>query len=434
MPKHASRRGLRASAIFATLVTAAFLMLGATGATVASAGGTTDEGTATGTTSPTPTETTSPSPTESASSTISPSADESADDEADHEADDDQDEADHDADHSIEGGHGTDVAVHGGIQVTVSADVDAVATTGGDVTFTFTVHNTADAQLEITALSDDMFGSLPGDADCHVGTLLVSGGSCSFTVVKHLSGNVCQHVVDVFTATGLCAGTVFSDVDSETVLFVSADEETHAGIMVTKTADVDSVDAAGGDVTFTFDVRNTGNAQLEITALSDDVCGDVCRDADCEGGAMLDAGASCSFTLTEQLTGTAGEHHVDVFTATGLCAGETVSDIDSESVLFVSTGSQTTGGIKVTKTADVDTIAATGGDVTFTFHVQNTSNGQLEITALSDDVFGTLSGDTDCEVGTTLASGGSCSFTLTENLSGSVGTHHIDVFTATGEV
>jgi len=40
------------------------------------------------------------------------------------------------------------------------------------VTFTFQVQNTANAQLEITVLSDDVFGTLWGDADCHVGAVL----------------------------------------------------------------------------------------------------------------------------------------------------------------------------------------------------------------------------------------------------------------------
>jgi len=40
------------------------------------------------------------------------------------------------------------------------------------VTFTFQVQNTANAQLEITVLSDDVFGTLSGDADCHVGAVL----------------------------------------------------------------------------------------------------------------------------------------------------------------------------------------------------------------------------------------------------------------------
>jgi NAD kinase len=323
---------------------------------------------------------------------------------------------------------------HAGIHVTKTADVDTVAATGGDVTFTFSVKNTSDTELEITTLSDDVFGTLAGDADCEVGTKLDPDASCSFTLTEHLSGAAGTHHVDVFTVTGEVGGEVVTDTASETVLFVSAGGGTNAGIHVTKTADVDNVVTTGGDVTFTFTVQNTSNASLEITALSDDVFGTLTGDADCEVGTMLSVGSDCTFTLTKHLSGTAGTHHVDIFTATGEVNGQVVTDIASETVLFVSAEQETTRGIEVTKTANADSVVATGGDVTFTFMIENTSNAQLEITAMSDDVFGTLAGDADCQVGTMLPVGGSCSFVVTKHLSGTVGGHHINAVTATGEV
>ena len=322
----------------------------------------------------------------------------------------------------------------GGIRVTKTANVDAVPATGGDVTFTFAVKNTAEEQLEITGLSDDVFGSLAGDADCEVGTMLDPNGSCSFTLTKHLAGTVGEHHVNVVTATGKLGARVVTDVESETVLFVSGQVGTTGGIHVTKTADIDSVAATGGEVTFTLHVENTSNAQLEITALNDDVFGALAGDADCQVGTILAAGTGCSFTLTKHLAGTAGEHHVNVVTATGEVGNQVVIDTASESVLFVSGEVGSTGGVHVTKTADVDTVLATGGDVTFTFDIENTSNGSLEITVLSDDVFGSLVGDADCQVGTVLAPGATCSFTLMEHLSGTVGEHHVNVVTASGEV
>ena len=39
----------------------------------------------------------------------------------------------------------------------------------------------------------------------------------------------------------------------------------------------------------------------------------------------------------------------------------------------------------------------------FTYVVENTGTVTVTITSLSDDKFGTLSGDADCMVGTTLA-------------------------------
>ena len=429
MSNDVSRKGTRASAIFATLLTV-FLVFGVASATVAGANDGDNEGTQTESPSPSvTTTTTTPAPT----ATESPSPTATSDDEVANDG-----EATHTESDAVDGRHsgdGTTSDVHAGIHVTVSADTETIAAAGTDVTFTFVVQNTSGAQLEITALSDDVFGTLTGDADCHVGTMLNAGGSCSFTLVKHLSGVVGAHLVNVFTASGSVEGKVVSDVDSVVCLVVSAGQDVTGDIHVTKTADVDAILASGGEVTFTFTVQNTSDAQLEITLLSDDVFGTLSGDADCQVGTILAAGADCSFTLTKHLSGAVGTHHVNVFTASGEVNGKTVTNVASETVLFVSAGEQEqTGSIHVTKTADVDSVVATGGDVTFTYTVENTSKAQLEITVLSDDVFGTLSGDADCQVGTVLPAGVSCSFTLTEHLSGAVGTHHVNVFTASGEV
>ena len=52
--------------------------------------------------------------------------------------------------------------------------------TGGNVTFTYVVTNNSAEAATITALTDDKFGTLAGDADCQVGTVLAAGGSCAF--------------------------------------------------------------------------------------------------------------------------------------------------------------------------------------------------------------------------------------------------------------
>ena len=66
----------------------------------------------------------------------------------------------------------------------------------------------------------------------------------------------------------------------------------------------------------------------------------------------------------------------------------------------------------------------------FTYVVENTGKVAVTITSLSDDKFGTLSGDADCMVGTTLAAGASCTFDATFKVpAGVAGSTHTDVFT-----
>jgi hypothetical protein len=64
-----------------------------------------------------------------------------------------------------------------------------VPETGGNVTFTFVVTNKSVEAVTITSLSDTVFGSLAGDGDCQVGTILAAGGSCSFSEVHFIKGD-----------------------------------------------------------------------------------------------------------------------------------------------------------------------------------------------------------------------------------------------------
>jgi hypothetical protein len=86
--------------------------------------------------------------------------------------------------------------------------------------------------------------------------------------------------------------------------------------------------------------------------------------------------------------------------------------------------------ITVTKTANPTSVVAPGGSVTFTFTVTNNAAEPATISELSDNKFGTLAGDADCQLGTVLAAnGGNCSFQATFNVTGAGGTTHVDVFT-----
>lgn len=313
------------------------------------------------------------------------------------------------------------------ISVTKSADPTSVDETGGDVTFTYTVTNDGTVSATITSLEDDVFGTLSGDADCQIGTELAAGTSCSFEVVKHLSGAVGVDHENTFTAEAEDSeGNVANDADDATVTFA----DVLPSISVTKSADPTSVDETGGDVTFTFTVENDGTVPVSITSLSDNVFGTLAGDSDCQVGTTLAVGASCSFEQTHSLSGSVSTPHQDTFTAE---AEDTESNVASDDADATVTFNDVLPSISVSKSADPSSVDETGGDVTFTFTVNNTGTVPVTITSLEDDVYGTLSGDADCLVGTSLAVGGSCSFEVTKTLNGSVDTPHQDTFTATGE-
>jgi LPXTG-motif cell wall-anchored protein len=202
-------------------------------------------------------------------------------------------------------------------------------------------------------------------------------------------------------------------------------------IEVSKTANPTAVPETGGDVVFTFTVKNTSSKEsVTVTSLEDSVYGTLAGDEDCEVGTVLAAGAECSFSITERVEGDySGPDHVNVFTAKAEDNdGTEAEDSDDATVDFTDVAPT----LEVTKVTDKASVPETGGNVVFTFTVTNTSDESVTITGLDDSIYGTLTGDEDCEVGIVLAAGAECSFSITKWVEGDFGgPDHVNVFTGT---
>ena len=198
-------------------------------------------------------------------------------------------------------------------------------------------------------------------------------------------------------------------------------------ISVTKTANPTAVPETGGSVVFTYVVTNNSSFEAAtITVLSDDKFGALAGDADCKVGTVLAGGASCTFAAT--FTVPAGDYpgsHVNVFTATAKDNENTTATATANATV---TFTDVLPDITVTKTANPTAVPETGGNVVFTFRVTNNSAEAAIISSLSDSVYGILTGDTDCHVGTTVMD--YCEFSITRFVSGDFsGAAHHNVFT-----
>jgi uncharacterized repeat protein (TIGR01451 family) len=313
------------------------------------------------------------------------------------------------------------------ISVAKTADPTSVPETGGNVTFTYTVTNNGAEAVTIRSLVDDRFGPLAGDADCKVGTVLAAGATADFQATFAVpAGDYPGVHVNVFTA-------MATDDDGNPAVATDDAAVTYTDVLpdisVTKTANPTSVPETGGDVTFTYTVKNNSAEAVTISSLVDDRFGTLAGDADCKVGTTLAGGASASFEATFSVP--AGDYpgsHVDVFTAAGVDDdGNTDTATDDATVSYT----DVLPDISVTKTANPTSVPETGGDVTFTYSIKNNGPEAVTIASLDDSVYGTLAGDADCKVGTTLPSGASAEFAVTQLVKGDfTGPNHVNVFTA----
>jgi hypothetical protein len=192
---------------------------------------------------------------------------------------------------------------------------------------------------------------------------------------------------------------------------------------VIKTASPSSVLESGGEVTFTIVVHNTGEEEVTLTSLSDDVFGDLNGQGTCVTGGVIPVGGnySCSFSVSLS-SPTLADHTNTVTAQLDDDHGRTVTRLDSATVTFI----DETVFITLSKTASPGSVPETGANVTFDFVVQNNRGEAITLTSLTDSAFGDLNGQGTCATGDTIPAGGSYSCSVTRLVSGIGQSQHIN--------
>ena len=207
-------------------------------------------------------------------------------------------------------------------------------------------------------------------------------------------------------------------------------------IDVTKTANPTSVPETGGNVTFTFLVKNTGPVDVTLTSLTDTVFGDLTAytGTTCVLPQTLAAvSGSYSCSITKWLASDTLTPHSNTITATAADAGgATATDNDSETVTFTDVRSY----LSVTKSVSSPTLPEPGGDFAYSALITNPAGNVDDITvsAVTDSIYG---GAISCTpvLPVTLAPGESMTCTFTANHTGNAGdswTNHVNA-TATDD-
>jgi uncharacterized repeat protein (TIGR01451 family) len=312
------------------------------------------------------------------------------------------------------------------ITVDKTANPASLDELGGPVTFTFTVNNTSAVDtVTITSLIDSIHNDLDGLGTCSAPQTIPAGGSYSCAFTATVTGNAGYVETDVVTASGADDdGQAVSASDDAAVTLTNVP----SSISVTKTASPTSVDEPGGSVTFTVRVDNTSAVDsVTITSLTDTIYGNLDGAGTCTLPQPIAAGGfyECAFTVT--VSGNGGSIHTNVATASGIDDdGEAVSDDDDATV----TVNDVLPTITVDKSADPASVPETGGNVTFTVVVHNTSVEDVTLTSLTDSIYGNLNGQGTCATGGVIPAGGTYTCAFTVLVSGNVGWPETNTITA----
>ena len=302
-----------------------------------------------------------------------------------------------------------------GIQVVKTAlvdpvlDPDAEPISGPDfptprpAEYTYEVTNTGTVPLAVVPNPpvDDICGPLqpaPGGLGDRNGDQLLQPGEvwhyiCSTTLQREqansppVTGDESGLVTNTVTVHGIpdVDGTPFpgrevSDTDTAQVLVIQPD------ISITKTASPSAV-LAGRDVTYTFEVTNTGDVGLTDVTPVDDKCSPLVRTGGDNGNDILEGADSgnpetWTYTCTRaiDLPQSPDEGDVNTVTVTGIDPlGNTYQDQDTATVKVLAPA------IRLEKSVS-DSLVLSGSRVTYRFEVTNTGQSPVEADDVLDNV------------------------------------------------
>ncbi len=251
---------------------------------------------------------------------------------------------------------------------------------GNNPRFRFTVTNSGNVTLGSVTLSDPEITNFYKSnfvTPCAPPSSLAPGEN--FTCYGQLS-RIPGQQSNTATASGLFNSTLYSDTD-DAYYFGST-----PSIELSKSANPSSITAAGQLITYSFSVRNTGDAPLSNITISDSMLiGLVCDEID----DLLPTDSQLFSCTLETLTLPCRVIliWVLIFSNTATVEGYApdgfkVSHVDSAVVSISQTPELT-----LTKSADRTNVAVAGDVITYSFTVQNTGNVTITGIALTDSLF-----------------------------------------------
>ncbi|WP_378239456.1 DUF7507 domain-containing protein [Actinomadura harenae] len=295
------------------------------------------------------------------------------------------------------------LAANPGITVAKSATPSTFSGAGETIHYSYEVVNDGNVALDNVHITDSLPGLSP--VTCLTTTLQPGASTtCTATYVTTQADVDAGAIFNTATAHGTApdGNAVDSPPSDFTVLAVPSPE-----IQLQKSADPTTFSAAGQQITYTYQVTNTGNTTLNNVGITDDLPG--VTPAFCPT-TVLAPGESTTCTATYTTTQAdldRGSIH-NVANAHGTAPGATEPTVSGPSEAVVT--AEHNPGITVAKSAEPTTFSGPGQTITYTYVVTNTGNVTLTDVGINDALPG-LSGVT-CDT-TTLPAGGTATCTAT---------------------
>ncbi|MCE5315421.1 MAG: hypothetical protein ABFD49_06160 [Armatimonadota bacterium] len=261
--------------------------------------------------------------------------------------------------------------------------------TGDIITYTYKICNCGDTSLTVTSVLDDLLGDLLADFVAANGGATLAVGACAeFSVNRALQSSDSDPLQNCVIVNALPAAG--PPVDAQTCASVRhTGTEPFPNISVDKTPTPNS-GQTGDLITYTYKVCNSGNSDLTVTSISDDVNGDLLAAFIAANGGSdeLGIGDCVEFTALRELQQSDPNPLINCVTV--VASPQVGSPVSASKCAFVQhTPPRPAPCVSVLK-FPVPSRGFTGDVITYHYKVCNCGNTNLTVTTVSDNVLGDL--------------------------------------------
>jgi len=301
------------------------------------------------------------------------------------------------------------------IGVVKTASPTSISEPSGSVQFSVSATNTSPfASLTINSLVDNIYNDITTTGHdgitattCMVPTdpvVLAPGETYSCSFMATVTGQGGDTETDTVTVAGVDENrNQVKGEDSATVTIT----DVQPSMTVSKNCSPCTRVEPGGSFTFTAAINNTSPSDaITLTSMVDDIYGDITQitGTTCSLPRVIAIGGSysCSFSVNEL--------HPPPWSQTDtieFVASDEESNELKQSDSAIITITDVPAGIQVVKTASPTSVNEPGGDVTYTYVINNLSTvDTLDVFSLVDDILGDLNGQGDCSLNQSLVPAG----------------------------
>jgi uncharacterized repeat protein (TIGR01451 family) len=260
------------------------------------------------------------------------------------------------------------------VSVVKSANVVLYSASGIVITYSYLVTNTGNVDLSAVSVTDPQPGL--SAVTCPSPSLAPAASeTCTATYTTTQADVDAGSISNTGTASGTAPdGTIVTATSSVTIPASDA-----PAISVVKTASVANYSAPGVPITYSYNVTNTGNVDLNAVSVTDPQPG--LSAVTCPSPSLAQAAVE---TCTASYTTTQADVDAGSISNIGTASGtfQTSPAVTATSSLTIP--AVDTPGLSLAKTANVTGYSASGTPITYSYKVTNTGNVTLTAVSVTD--------------------------------------------------